>query len=190
MMGIQVTEAQCLEVLKACNTPATKELVNNSDLLSTFVGVINGTLGALEGNAGMALGTADKWTGVADLAGKSAGNKNVHVAASTVQIFTQSLSLIKLGPSATPGAVLATVGAMLTKKVALALGMAGEDKKTKLLAASADLVASSCSVGAGYLALTAAAAAGATTIPWILLIGAVAQLGVSGYATYEAYTAE
>jgi hypothetical protein len=166
------------KALEKPNTDACRAVLNNADLFALFVGVVNGSLAALEGAPSAALGFADKWATVADASGKMTNNKTLRAAAGGTQILTQSLSLMKLGANATPGAVMATVGAMFTKKVALAFGLAEDDKRAKIIAAVADVTSSVLAVGAIGLATTAT--------PGILIVAAYAQLGVSGYQAYTA----
>jgi hypothetical protein len=189
MLTVQISPQQCRDALRQCETPATKVVVDNSDLLAMFTGIVNGTLAALEGNSSAALGLVDKWATVTDVAGKSSGITGLRLASSSVQLVTQTLSLVKLGSAASPGRVVATVGAVFTKKVALMFGMAADEKQAKLVAAAADLVSSTLVVGIG-VAEVSAAAAGATTVPWILLVGAIAQLGASAYSSYTAFAGD
>lgn len=181
-----ISEQQCRQALAAVDSPATRDVMNNADLMAMFVGITNGTLAAIEGGPSAALGIADKWATITDAAGKAASNSTVTTTAASAQLITQTLSLIKLGNAASPGMVVATVGAMFTKKVALLFGMAPQDKSTKLVAAIADLTSSVLIVGTS----AAAVSASATAIPVILLVGAVAQLGASGYQAYTNLSAD
>jgi hypothetical protein len=181
-----LSEQQCRQALATVDSQATREVMNNADLMAMFVGITNGSLAALEGGPAAALGIADKWATVTDAAGKAAGNTMMTTTAASAQIITQSLSLIKLGSAASPGMVVATVGAMFTKKVALMFGLVPEDKTAKLVAAIADLTSSVLIVGTSVAAVSASA----TAVPVILLVGAVAQLGASGYQAYTNLSAD
>ena len=167
------------QALLSVDTEKTREIAQNADLLAMFVGVMNGSLAALEGNVSAALGFVDKTATVADVAGKVANNQTVRVSAASTQLITQTLSLLKLSSTASPGAVVATVGAIFTKKVALAFGLAEDNKQAKLIGATADILSSVLTVGL-------AAAELSTPVGWVLLIGAAAQLGVSSYQGYIA----
>ena len=179
-----VSNDQCRQALAAVDTDASREVMNNADLFAMFVGLTNGSLAALGKPIDAAFGVADKMTTLADGAGKIANSKTVKLTSSSAQIIIQSLSLIKLGTAATPGMVVATVGAMFTKKVALAFGLVEDDKSAKIVAAIADLTSAILVTGISYTAI-----AGATTIvPAILLVGAAAQLSVTGWQAYNTYT--
>lgn len=96
------------------------------------------------------------------------------MGSAAVQLSSQTLTLLKLGANATPGQVLATVGATFTKKVALAMGLAENDKQAKLIAAFSDCASSVLSAG---LAVSAAT----TPVGWVLVGAALVQLGASAH---------
>lgn len=157
-----VSASDCLEALKVADTKATRDIMNNTDPMARFVGVINGTLAALEGGSSAALGLADKWATIADAGGKMAKNNTCHAAASSAQILTQTLTLVKLGSNASPGMVVATVGAMFTKKVGLMFGLVDDNKQAAIVSATADVTASLLVVGTSIAALRTAAAGART----------------------------
>lgn len=180
-MGRAVTADETRAALNSVGTPAAREVSQNAELTGLLTDILNGTLAASEGKLGAALGFADKYAAVAEFAGKSVDNQTVRAFAVSSQMLTQTLGLLKLGSSASPGMVVATVGAMFTKKVALAFGLVENDKQAKLLAATADFASAGLTVGI-------AAAGLATPVGWVLMVGALAQLGASTYKGYAAYT--
>lgn len=164
--------------LDSVGTPAAKAVSQNAELTGLLTDILNGTLAASEGKLAAALGFADKYAAVADFAGKSAQNPTVRAVAASSQILTQTLGLLKLGSGATPGVVVATVGAMFTKKVALAFGLVENDKQAKIVAAMADFAAALLTAGVTYT-LTS------PLVP-VLMVGALAQVVSTAYKGYAA----
>jgi hypothetical protein len=176
-----ITEAHASVALRKVNSPATQTIEQNADLLALFVTILNASLSALEGQPllGLTLGTADKFSAIGDFMGKSANNREVRAAAVSTQLLIQTLGLLKLATNLSTGRVVVTVGAMFTKKVALAFGLVEDSKQAKLIAAGADIVSSILTVGVGAVELS-------NPVGWVLLVGAVAQFGVSAYNGYAA----
>ena len=136
------------QTLRTVDTDATRQVEQNADLLNLFASILNGSLAALDGKTpseikiSAILGGIDKNASLAGFVGKVENSKNFMVGSAAVQLSSQTLTLLKLGANATPGQVLATVGAVFTKKVALAMGLAENDKQAKLIAAFSDCASS------------------------------------------------
>ncbi|RVU43780.1 hypothetical protein [Rubrivivax rivuli] len=180
-MAATLKPADTRAALDSVGTPAAKAVSQDAELTGLLTDILNGTLAASEGKLGAALGFADKYAALADFAGKSRQNQTVRAFATSSQILTQTLGLLKLGSNASPGMVLATVGAMFTKKVALAFGLVENDKQAKLVAATADFASAALTVGV-------AAAGLSNPVGWVLMAGALAQLGATTFKGYAAYT--
>jgi len=180
------------------NSKQAKAVEQNADMLNLMVGVINASLAAVEGKGAAALGLIDKHAVVAGFVGKQENMKNLSLASTTVQISTQTLALLKLGSNASPAVLVTTLGAMFTKKVSLAFGLAENDKQAKLLEVSTDCASSLFSLGGAIAAMvtTGAGTAGAagvaaagvtltlTPVGLVLLGAALAQVGASAYQAY------
>lgn len=174
-----ITAEDTRAALHAVGTPNAKAVANNAELTGLLVDILNGTLAAAEGKLGAALGAADKYGSLADFTGKQLNNSTVRAVGASSQILTQTLGLLKLGSNASPGMVLATVGAMFTKKMALAFGLVDNNRQAQLLGATADFASAALTVGI-------AAAGLSTPVGWVLMVGAVAQLGATTYKGYAA----
>ena len=185
---MKIDEKAAKQALQLDGSESAKEIDNNADLLSLFVGIVNSSLAAFEGNAAAALGQVDKYAGIAGYVGKEQGNSNVMATSTAVQISTQTLSLLKLGANATPGAIVAAVSAMFTKKVALAFSLVENDKQAKLISVAADCASSTISLGGALATGISVSAAGVgfalTPVGWVLLGAALAQAGASAYQAY------
>lgn len=177
-MEISTQDARAaLKVIRK-NSPHAKEIEQNADLLNLFVGIVNSSLAALDGKVAGALGLIDKHASIAGFAAKSEGAKGLLAASSALQISTQTFSLLKLGANATPIAVVATVGAVFTKKVSLAFGLAEDDKQAKLISVGADCASSLLAFGGTIIAGVSG------PVGWVLLGAALAQVGASAYQAY------
>ena len=130
----------------------------------------------------------DKHATIAGFAGKQGDIKGLMIAGSAIQISTQTLALLKLGANATPGAVIAALGAMFTKKASLAFGLAENNKQAKLLEVTTDCASSLFTLGGAIAIGVTTGAAGIafslTPVGWVLLGAALAQAGASAYQAY------
>jgi hypothetical protein len=178
-ISVQIDARQAKEALGTLGSDnaSAKEVMNNAELLNLFVGIVNGSLAALDGKTSAVLGIVDKHASLAGFVGNAHQLKGLSAGSNAVQILTQTLALLKLGSSASPGMVVATVGAMFTKKAALAFGMVEDDKRAKIIAVATDCVSSFLSVGI-------AAAMATNPVGWVLLAAAAAQAGASAYQAY------
>lgn len=166
--------------LLASGGAEARKVALDAELLSKLVDVLNATLNASEGKVGLLLGWVDKHAALADIAARAGGHQGVKLASTSLQITTQTLSLMKLSAQASPGAVVATVGAMFCKKVSLAFGLVDNDKQAKLVAATADLIASTTTFGLAF-------AAASNPLGWIIATAAFASAGLAGYNAGTAY---
>lgn len=185
---MQISESdakKALQVLGPTNKHA-KEIEKNADLLNLFVGIVNASLAAMDGKTAgekslsATLGFIDKHASIAGFTGKQNDIKTLILAGNAIQISTQTLSLLKLGANASPGAVIATLGAMFTKKVSLALGLVENNKQAKMMEVTADCAASLFSLGGMIVAGVSG------PVGWVLLGAALAQTGASAYQAYAA----
>jgi hypothetical protein len=185
---MQISESdakKALQVLGPTNKNA-KEIEKNADLLNLFVGIVNASLAAMDGKTASekglsaTLGLIDKHASIAGFTGKQNDIKALILAGNAIQISTQTLSLLKLGANASPGAVVATLGAMFTKKVSLALGLVENNKQAKMMEVTADCAASLFSLGGMIVAGVSG------PVGWVLLGAALAQTGASAYQAYAA----
>jgi len=189
-MGLfmNIDEQAARKALQFVGTEEAKEIERNADLLNLFVGIVNSSLAALEGNTSAAIGQIDKYAGLAGYVGKEKANQSIMATSAAIQISTQTLSLLKLGANATPGAVVTALGAMFTKKVALAFGLAEDNKQVKLVSVAADCASSAISLGGAIATGVTVGATGVsiafTPIGWVLLGAALAQAGASAYQFY------
>ncbi|MBK6740563.1 MAG: hypothetical protein IPG64_23390 [Haliea sp.] len=138
----QINACNVREACRALGTESGREVADNAELTALLVSILNSSLQASQGKLDAVLGFVDKHAAVAGYAGKSVGNDTVRVSSASAQILTQSLILIKLGSNASPGMVVATLGAMFTKKMALAFGLVDNNQQAKLLEVTSDMVSS------------------------------------------------
>jgi hypothetical protein len=169
-----ITTEQARRALQAQGGENAKAVAADAELLGKLVDMLNGTLAAGEGRLAGVLGYIDKNAALCDVVVRGKDAKTVKAASASVQILTQTLALLKLGSQASPAMVTATVGAMFSKKVALAFGLAENDKQAKLVSVVADMAAGVTTAGIAF-------ATAATPFGWVLFVGALASAGLSTY---------
>ncbi len=169
-----VTTEHLRGALQAQGGPNAQAVLADAQLMGKLVDMLNGTLAAGDGRLAGVLGYIDKNAALCDVVVRGKDAKTLRAASTSVQILTQTLGLLKLGANASPAMVTATVGAMFTKKVALAFGLAENDKQAKLIAAIADMAAGVTTAGI-------AVATASTPFGWVLVVGALASAALSTY---------
>ncbi|WP_028310730.1 hypothetical protein [Derxia gummosa] len=170
-----INESSVREAYRQVGTEKALAVARDSDLIALSVSILNAGLAGMEGKLAGALGSVD---GVTDAGGKLAGNQGVKTAAASAQIINQTLALLKLANNTSPGVLVGTVGAMFTKKVSLAMGLADDNKQAQLIGAWSDLLSSLLTAGVTAATIT-------TPVGVVLMAGALLQVGVSIYQTAE-----
>jgi len=172
------------QALQEADTPATRAILKDTDAYGFMLTTIIGTIKMASGKPGDIIeGVVDKATGTADIIGKGGNSDTFNLTNATSQMFIQTLSLASLAGKTHPGIILATVGAVFFKKIALAMGLANDNKQAKCIGAFADLSSAVLTTG---VATTAAFATGG--VATVLAIGAASQLVLAAHEANKACT--
>lgn len=171
--------------LQKVNTENTRYVLQNTDAYQFMLTVFDSGLKLSSGKAlDVATATIDKHLSATELVGKGANNENVVISVKAAQIIMANANLLSLTSKTSMGGVVATLGAVFAKKIALAMGAASDDKQAKTIAAIADIAAAGLVVPAAIMTGVGPVMIGLT------VVSSLSQCVLSGLELQKSLTQE
>lgn len=178
-----ITMADVQTTLRPVMDKLRKPVSFDADMMTMFVGVVNGALGMLEGAPGMMRTARVAWeqgAAVGEYVGKAADNISLKGIVAGGQIIAVHANLLLLASEThlVPGQVYATLGTTFVKGITLCLAQVEDNKRARLVGAIADIVTSLAAAGYACSQKDDAATR-------ILAAATVVQACVNAYGAYK-----